>query len=138
MHTRLCEIGITPNKSLKTFYPKCIPNNLHKPFIRGMIDGDGCIHNGEKYVVSLVGTETLLNTTKETIYKYTGINAYIENVHRNQNPITKNLTIKGKLKCKHFLDWLYEDATLYIDRKYQIYKTRYCDNFTYYGSPLLV
>ena len=136
MHTRLCEIGITPNKSLKTFYPECIPENLNKSFIRGMIDGDGSINNGKNYCVDLVGTGTLLKTIKEVIYEHTGISAYINNAHHNQNPITKVLQIKGKLKCKYFLDWLYKDATVYMDRKYQIYKNKYCDNFTYYGSPL--
>lgn len=136
MHRRLCEIGITPEKSLKTFYPTCIPLELDRAFIRGMIDGDGCICKKKTFKVSLVGTETLLKTVKEKIYEHTEINCNIENCNKNQNPITKELTIKGKLKCKFFLDWLYDGATLFLDRKYNIYKDKYCDNFTYYGSPL--
>lgn len=42
MVRRLLEIGLTPAKSLTLKYPE-LPDNMHRHFIRGYFDGDGCI-----------------------------------------------------------------------------------------------
>lgn len=136
MHNRLCEIGITPNKSLTTCYPDCIPEEFDRPFIRGLIDGDGCIYKKKTFRVSLMGTENLLKTVRNKILYYTDVPSVIETPNGKYNSATKDLRINGKLNTKFFLDWLYDNSTIYIKRKYEIYKDKYCDNFTYYGSPL--
>ena len=50
------------------------------------------------------------------------------------------LSIAGNRKCKEFLDWLYEDANIYIKRKYDKYLElinevkRVENNTTLYGN----
>ena len=42
--------------------------------------------------------------------------------------LSTNFTVTGKNNTKAFLDWIYKDAELYLDRKYEIYKNRYLCN----------
>lgn len=45
--------------------------------------------------------------------------------HNNYDVSTRTLQIAGKHQVKRFLDWLYEDAELYLDRKYRLYLSKY-------------
>ena len=73
MWETLNKIGCTPNKSLTLQFPKDIfnSNNLSKHFIRGYIDGDGCIsytskqHN--KMLLNILGTEDVLNNIQRNL-----------------------------------------------------------------------
>ena len=38
---------------------------------------------------------------------------------------TRTLSIYRKNQIKIVLDWIYQDAEMYIDRKYQVYKINY-------------
>lgn len=40
----LKQLGLHQRKTLTVEYPNNIPENYHKDFIRGVFDGDGCIH----------------------------------------------------------------------------------------------
>jgi hypothetical protein len=37
------------------------------------------------------------------------------------NKITTTLSVGGNLQVKKVLDWLYQDATIYLPRKYEKY-----------------
>lgn len=136
MFDKLCDIGVTPKKSLKTYYPTCIPLEFDKAFIRGVLDGDGCICKTNKiFEINILGNLELLKPIQEKILYYTGIEFKIQH-SKNTNHLLYKIKLCGKLNCKFFLDWLYNDANIYLNRKYEIYKIKYCDNFTYYGSSL--
>jgi hypothetical protein len=51
-------------------------------------------------------------------------NVYIPNVSKKNKSLTRRLRINNK---KIFLDWLYKNSTIYLERKYQIYKESYND-----------
>lgn len=109
-----------------------IPENLMRHFIRGYFDGDGCFtltdktfdieflgaskkfHEGLKNVLSKNGfvftTSSKINTYDTTMY----------HIHINRNQDRYN-----------FLNWIYEDCNIYLERKYQKYlniKLRFTQN----------
>lgn len=124
MWETLNKMGITPNKSLTLKYPS-IPDEYQRDFIRGYLDGDGCIYK-TKNCVGFLGTEDFISTLREYIYINTGIVGRIYDTQSNN--ITKDLTIYGKTKVPKFLEWIYDGADMYINRKHQIYIERYVNN----------
>lgn len=117
----LNSLGCTPNKSLTLKYPK-IPQYLMKHFARGYFDGDGSfgIYHSKKSVngglsLSCVGTNDILqNLFKE-------LNTTIS-IYHNPNHSEETLTLNAyQYKAKELLDYMYNDATIYLDRKYNKY-----------------
>lgn len=53
------------------------------------------------------------------------INATIRDVYNNPQSNTKLLFINGRRQMKIFLDFIYDNATMYIQRKYNQYKNIY-------------
>ena len=47
-----------------------------------------------------------------------------EYYHRNH--ITYNIRVAGRNQVKKLLDFLYQDAELYLERKYNLYQNMYC------------
>lgn len=116
--------GMHQNKSLTIDYPINLPSEFNKDFIRGLMDGDGniskCGHD-----VSIVGTEMILNRVKEIVDNNLDINSFIVDGKGYQNPITKTFKIYGRKQAYKFLSWIYDDAEMYIDRKYNMYISEY-------------
>lgn len=128
MHESLCKLGVVPRKTLIITYPDFLPEELHKHFLRGALDGDGCINkpygkNGKCRIAYICGTSMFCEGVKEVVERQLGIHV---SLIKNKN--IKKATISGRLQVKKFLDWLYEDADLKLDRKYQLYLKYYCNN----------
>lgn len=124
--------GVIENKSLKLDFP-IIPFKFLNSFLRGYIDGDGYIKDIQNHqTVVFTSTENFCKKSKLLIENLLGINCYISNSHTNNN-ITKDLTINGRKQCEKFLDWIYEDANLYLERKYLKYQ-----NIKYINNSLVV
>lgn len=114
--------GVVPNKSLVLDFPNLKDNLLHH-FIRGYFDGDGCITQGKKdtnFILTITSTNSFCEKLKEIVEKEVGINCHIYDAS-NHNGITKVFTTSGRLQTKAILDWLYQDADLFLKRKYDRY-----------------
>lgn len=123
--------GMFASKSLILEFPEWLDENLYSHFIRGYYDGDGSVHFSEKYknaILTLTSTEKFCLKIKEYIEKTLSINTYIVDAS-NHNGITKVFGVSGSNQIKTFLDWLYKDADIYLNRKYQKYINKY------YNSP---
>lgn len=110
----LVEYGLVKNKSLILEFPNKIPEYLISHFIRGYFDGDGSIHLRKKDTqpqVCICGTQSFLNTIK-TILLHININSAIY-------PTKKIYTLyfNGRKQANRFYEWLYADASLYLERK---------------------
>lgn len=115
--------GCTPNKSLTLKFPDInIFSNkeLIRHFIRGYIDGDGCLGYLDKehknMGLSILGTEHFLTNLQNylplekanKLYKRKGLNVYSLAYNRSRGYyITK---------------YLYENCNIYLDRKFERYK----------------
>lgn len=118
--TTLVGHGLVPNKSLLLEFPTNLPIDLYRHFLRGYNDGDGSITNSKRDKrVRCVSTMNFCNVAKILIETQLKINISIHSC--NNNNITSELRIVGGRQVGKFLDWIYEDANLYIKRKYDRY-----------------
>ena len=122
--TILDNLGMSQNKTLTAEYPSCLNEDLHRHFCRGYLDGDGCIsllYQGKFANVSTVGTSMLLNSMKDIIKKYVGIDVDVKRDKRAKEPIC-NLRCNRKNDVLKLLEWLYKDSNIYFQRKYDKYQ----------------
>lgn len=118
----LIKIGIVPKKSNILKFPQVIPKELQKFSLLGLLEGDGCISKREngQWSTSLVGTKDICENVSRICYENLGFNG---SVFFRQNKLNKLycFEIGGKHQLKKYLDWLYKDSTIHLDRKYQKY-----------------
>lgn len=128
MVSDLAKFGCVPNKSLTIRFPRenVIPNNLIHHFMRGYFDGNGCINiPTNEYLrssFSLVSNihfleeyQTILNKgiQKDTVVK-------IQNTHNSGIGV---ITLGGNQQVIKIFNYLYKDATIYLERKYEKFLT---------------
>lgn len=125
MSKRLSELGVVQNKSLILTFPHWMSDELIPHFLRGYIDGDGCIaRQPHSYSVCFISTLSFCESALSIVYRLTGLKAHLKE-SRNHNGITTDWTISKKDDTKEFLDWIYKDAHLYLKRKHDIYLKKY-------------
>lgn len=127
--------GITPNKSLNIGFPNWLPEDLISHYVRGVFDGDGSIYqsfrndNNKPITLTITATESFCEELKKVCKQILNINAGIYDASCH-NGVTKVFTISGRNIAKKFLDWIYKDADLYLQRKYD----RYCKYYNINNS----
>lgn len=115
------------NKSYVATFPTDIPDNMIRHFIRGIIDGDGFVVWRKRYSslrnkdydyfqIGWCGTQDIVQQVRDHLP-----------FDCNNNAVTKNTGsadyychISGK-KAFQICEWLYKDATIFLDRKYEAY-----------------
>ena len=110
----LMSLGITPNKTGKESFPRVIPDNLKRHFIRGIFDGDG-ITNTTRYRSGFVGGRELLEDIRDNI----GANHLRLYKSKTKTPNGNNIYyfLGGKKFSRMLYDYMYVDATVYLKRK---------------------
>lgn len=88
--------------------------------MRGYFDGDGYFSNTEKtFSIGFIGTEKFIKGFLQILpSSFKKTNGIFE-VHRTNG--TKKYVISEEKSIKTMLDFLYKDATIYLDRKYALY-----------------
>lgn len=125
----LVKQGVVENKT-NILKPPVIKEELHGHFIRGYFDGDGSLtatlrkrkttNDYMDYAVKILGTEEILDFIKEYIEK-NGI-AKINKYHkRKEDQVVSSLELTGNKQVEKFLDMIYKDSTIYLERKYKRY-----------------
>lgn len=120
----LIRLGCIPNKTYKGSILTDFNNNklLIASFLRGYIDGDGSIHK-RKWTYSLkiaVKSANIMNKLVEFIHDVSNIVPRIVFVD-NQYGGLYNIFIERKENFLKFLDIIYKDASIFLNRKYQRY-----------------
>lgn len=123
--SKLISYGVIPNKTYIGFINEEIFNDNEElifHYLRGYSDGDGTINkNRGSYVFKLViKSESILNTIKNWIKKYCNIDPKII-LWKDKLGSAYRLSIQNKKEYFIFLDKLYKNANIYLERKYQIY-----------------
>ena len=135
MCNQLSNKGIIQNKSLVIGFPNWLDSDLLSHYIRGVYDGDGSIcrcyrnDNNKPIIVTITATNSFCITLKNICSEILGINSGIYDASCH-NGITKVFTISGRNVVKVFLDWIYKDADLFLQRKYN----RYCEYYNINNS----
>lgn len=124
MSKTLNDLGMCANKSLVLKFPEWLDESLYHHFIRGYFDGDGSIARGKwQYNCNLVGTEQFCQKISDILKDRLDIDCTIyDQLH---NGATRTLSIHNKKGATKFLDYIYKDATIYLQRKYDIYSEKY-------------
>lgn len=120
----LKKLGCVQKKTFKVIFPKIITNDLLPHFIRGYLDGDGCVHFSKpknNFVVSFTGTAKFCKKAKKLIRSVINVNGYLSTEHNCKASI-KKLHYGGRRACIKLLNWLYTDSKIHGNRKFNIYK----------------
>lgn len=122
MKNDLIKHGCMERKTFKIRFPKLMNVDVYRGFIRGYFDGDGCTCIPTKRPANV--TVTMTSNTKFC----DGLAEYVKNVvgvnmksciRYNDIGVTR---LTGALQVKTFLNWLYDDATIFMNRKYNKFK----------------
>ncbi len=114
--------GIVPNKTFILKPPKNLPPHLVRHWIRGYIDGDGHITKmGDRLVVGASGTFDVLQFISDAIRRDLGFATVVRLSSARQSAphITYSLGAWSD-KAKLILYYLYEGATIYMERKKEV------------------
>lgn len=129
----LIKLGCWPKKDYNLKFPteEQVPNNLINHFIRGFMDGDGSIlyskcHNRKssyKLSVSFSSCLTFLEPLKEFLKRELNVRLSIPPIRAKVNKLCRDSRTTSKYDSIKLLNWLYNEATIYLQRKYDIYRT---------------
>lgn len=118
--TDLAQHGIVQAKSTILKFPTTVPANLLRHYIRGVFDGDGSIWRGSygEFSLSFVGTYDMMRPIRDilTVSCYMGRAKIAKQKGKNLH--------RFMYHCKgitRILVYLYEGATVYLDRKARFY-----------------
>lgn len=112
-----------------------IPEELKHHFIRGVFDGDGNIHSRkgrEDSIFSICGAERFIEDLQEYMCSILGLSK--TKLARREGGFTK-VVWGGKHQPLRIRDWLYADATVYMQRKWEIFADVSSKRFSYRASP---
>jgi len=119
---KLNELGCVQAKTFKLTFPEWLEENLYPHFIRGYFDGDGSIGIYRKTLhFSIVGTISFCNFLKQLFAGNFKVNCCISKRHKNRDNNIRQLEIQGNRQAIKIMNWLYDNATIKLERKYQKY-----------------
>lgn len=125
MSKKLSELGCFQNKSLSLKFPteNQVSKHLLRHWLRGLWDGDGSFsaynikkNSYRKFCACLVSTENVCTNVQLLIKQDTDVNSCL--CKANKNNTCKRLRISGRLQVKSFMLYLYNNASIYLNRKY--------------------
>lgn len=108
---RLIELGCVPNKSLVLKFP-ILEEKDYSHFLRGYLDGDGCIHSGICPRAVIVSTKDFCLSAQKLIIDKLGCKSSVapsNDSFKRGNLITSILSIGGINNILKFLEWIYKD-----------------------------
>lgn len=117
----LCEAltkqGVPPRKS-NILQPPNISPDLYKHWIRGYLDGDGSIYISDDTArIAFVGTKEVLDFIVNFFIPGQERALYARHPEENKNNF--QFSFGGNPSVIKYLHQIYDDATVYLDRKYQ-------------------
>lgn len=146
LHDDLVKLGCTPCKSFTIRFNKDIVKpELIRHFIRGYFDGDGCIclTSDSHPVVDITSNKDFINDLLDFLRVELDME-FNKIGQRRKDTDTRNIQITSFDNVKKFLDYIYKDATVYMDRKFGYYNNflslyarknmRYSTNIDQYGT----
>ena len=127
---RMQSLTSEKDKTFTVRMSKEIPEELFSHFIRGYFDGDGSFSKMGKYVkIDITSNIDMCNDIKKVLDN-NDIYSKIYKV-KNADERIRKVSIQRQNEVKKFLDYIYQDATIFLERKHE----RYLDYY-YRGKPI--
>ena len=134
LSSQMLKLGMIPNKTYTLEFPLWLNKNLYSHFVRGFIDGDGCIYlpksNRQSPVTILIATRSICNYLLSYFQAELNIKPILTKAHNQDKEKICEVRIKNYRQNKIFLDWLYKDSTIYLKRKFD----KYCEFLEKYNN----
>lgn len=121
----LKKLGCHQKKSFDITFPYWLKKDLQRHFIRGYFDGDGCLYVNKtenQLGMHIVSTQEMVTIIHNIFKQELNINSYISHPQKYTNN-TYRLDSGGSRQVLRFCEWIYKDATIFLDRKHKIYIT---------------
>lgn len=107
-------LGIVPRRGKFYLLTKPqIPKNLERHFIRGYIDGDGCLAKDERVII--LGKLDVLTWIMDMFHNELGINRTKFRKRRG----TYEISFGGREQAWKIIEYLYVGATIFMERKFE-------------------
>lgn len=122
MFDDLTKLGIIPNKTYEAKQLPIINEKYYTSFLRGLFDGDGILSYKENYNDCSIG---FCSYSEEIVREFQ------EKIDKRINKINSNKIFygscwrcswRGRRQILKILSLLYDDANIYLNRKYQKYQ----------------
>lgn len=112
--------GAFYKKSLKLQFPLFLKDELIRHFIRGYFDGDGSITFGRHDFpkISIASNKEFLEGIHDILLKEN----ITSNIYASNRSKVNSLEINAKSSVEKFLNYIYKDSNIFMERKYQRYK----------------
>lgn len=120
------------NQKSKEMQMPDVPEQYLKDFFRGLVDGDGCIDTTKGCRKFKGYKKTYVGPRLRVLGNYKTLQVLLEEVAKQVPNGTKAISKKGKENvwyitynfrvAENVMNWMYEDATIYLKRKYKKYK----------------
>lgn len=115
--TDLISYGCIENKTYEGFIDKLdMSYDLSMAFLRGYLDGDGCISKNRPVITYTIHSKILVEYIRDLIEKHLLIKPSIL-----MEKTYYRLVIQNKKSYEVFTDAIYGNANVYLDRKYELY-----------------
>lgn len=121
---RLVELGCGKAKTHNLTFPteEQVPSHLIGHFVRGYFDGDGSVSGDKQKQFCFVGTIDFLLPLQQILVKELNFSkTKLDRRHKDIDNNIRSLRYCGVNQCITFRDWLYKDATIYLERKKNIF-----------------
>lgn len=110
--------GCTPRKSKTAKYPEWLREDLHRHFIRGYFDGNGCVTYGKRgnrtnLSFNFVGSEFMVDGIQKILHNQCGFSSKIPRVC----PGCFTINYGGNLNVRKMHPYLYGDGGPFMKRK---------------------
>lgn len=117
----LTKHGITKDKSKHCVIPKSLSENMLHHFMRGLFDADGSFYidklNKSAHFSVCSSVESFLEEYQQILMKECDLNkTKIRDIRKNGK--CYEFAYCGNLQVKRIMDYLYKDATIYLERKF--------------------
>ena len=123
---RLVELGCGKAKTHNLIFPteEQVPKHLQRHFVRGYFDGDGSVSGDKQKQFCFVGTINFLLPLQQILIEELGFSkTKLDQRHKDREDSIRALRYCGINQCIKFRDWLYEDSTIYLKRKFDVFSS---------------
>lgn len=121
MYNSLVNKGFTKDKSYDYHIPH-LRSDLVRHYIRGYFDGDGCLcFTNKSFHINFVTASKILNDDVAEVLKLENFHVTESQYINDFNTIMYRIDICRQQDKINFLDWIYQDCNIYLDRKYKKY-----------------